>query len=234
MRRKTKLIVTLTAVLLGATTLQLYPLFVALPETARPHLASAIPSQIDGWTIRDLPMAETEEGKNYLLSTLQYDDYVSRLYTHGPSVVSVYVAYWAPGKVPPRMVGVHTPDTCWVMNGWRCEERLRGATLMLGSGEQLLPGEFGIYSLKGMKQHVYFWHVVDGRAYSYMHEGAPSVHSIWAQLPDLRFGLRQKREQFFVRVSSNQPWNIIWQTPGVQVLFRALGQLAISASQSPP
>jgi hypothetical protein len=63
--------------------------------------------------MEDVPLAQTEELVNTVEGRLRFDDVISRLYTSGSNQVGVYIAYWEPGKVPVRMVGVHTPDTCW-------------------------------------------------------------------------------------------------------------------------
>lgn len=223
----------LGALLAVAILLQLWTGTNQPPDREPPNLALLIPQSLSGWTVRELPLAETEEAKNSAISMLQFDRYVSRSYTQGGLVITIYAAYWKPGKVPPRMVGVHTPDTCWIMNGWSCTQRERAVSLKLANGAPLKPAEAGTYTIVGNVQHVYFWHLVDGQPYSYVQEGAPSLSTIKAQLSDIRFGIRQKREQFFVRIASNQPWDPVWQNPGIQELFDALGRLALRAPTQP-
>lgn len=199
------------------------------PDRPPPFLTTDIPVALPGWSYRELPLAETEETRNAVVNALQFDQFVSRSYTRGAVTVTIYAAYWRADKVPPRMVGVHTPDTCWIMNGWKCTEREREIPLTLVDGTSLKPAEAGTYTIAGNNQHVYFWHLVGGRPYSYVQEGSPSLSTMKAQLADLRFGLRQKQEQYFVRVASNQPWSEVWQNPGIQALFRSLADLTLAA-----
>lgn len=222
---------TLGALVVSAAALQLWTGTNHPSDHEPPDLARLIPENLPGWTMKPLPLAETEEATNDVASILQFDRYVSRSYTRGAAIVTIYVAYWRADKVPPRMVGVHTPDTCWIINGWKCTQRERAIPLRLADGTPLKPVEFGTYAIAGNNQHVYFWHLVGGRPHSYVQEGSPSLTTMRAQLTDLRFGLRQKQEQYFVRVASNQPWLEVWQNPGIQALFRSLADLTLAAHE---
>jgi hypothetical protein len=93
------------------------------PPTLTQPLTSVIPDQIPGWVVKDLPIAETEEMKKAVDEILNYDDAVYRNYNQGQTTISVYVAYWKPGKMSPRLIAAHTPDVCWVNNGWKCTAR---------------------------------------------------------------------------------------------------------------
>ncbi len=109
----------LTAIgLVGYTALRPLP-----PPTLTQSLASLVPEKIPGWTVKDQPIAETEEMKKAVDEMLNYDDAVYRIYTQGKTTISVYVAYWKPGKMSPRLIAGHTPDVCWVNNGWKCTAR---------------------------------------------------------------------------------------------------------------
>jgi len=190
-----------------------------------PDLDRLVPRAVQGWTTRDLPLAETEETKNAVASILQFDGHVSRAYTRAGITVTVYVAYWRPGKVPPRSVGVHTPDTCWIQNGWQCTRRERAVVLQAADGVFLKPAESGTYSTGGSNQHVYFWHLVGGQPYAYHQEG---LHSLVSPLQDLlTFGLNQRREQLFVRVAANVPLPQIWTDSGFAEVTLALAALGL-------
>jgi hypothetical protein len=214
--------------LAGAIALQLLAYFNQPPILPSPQLAKMIPTELPGWEGRELPLADTEEGRIAVSNSLQFDQHVSRIYTRGKVSISIYVAYWEPNKVPPRLVGVHTPDTCWIMNGWACTKRVRAVPLKLIDSTSLMPAEVGTYTFAGTVQYVYFWHLVDGHVYAYEQEGPPSFSTIRAQLEDLKFGFRQRREQYFIRIASNQPWYDIWLNPGVQELFGALARLGLA------
>ncbi len=190
-----------------------------------PSLAEAVPAEIPGWQSRVVPLAETEELKQAVSEVLQFDDVLTRGYSSPGADITLYIAYWRPGKVPPRSVGVHTPDTCWVQNGWTRETREYRVPLATVRGP-LKPAESGTYRLHGTRLHVLFWHLVGGRPYAYEQEG---LHALSAPLQDLfTFGLRQRREQLFIRLSCNQPFERVWQDPGVQELLAALGRLGLT------
>lgn len=75
-----------------------------------------------GWKVDFQPIADTPEMKAKVDELLNYDDAVFTVYTKGSERLSVYIAYWAPGKMSHRLVAGHTPDVCWVGAGWRIVE----------------------------------------------------------------------------------------------------------------
>ena len=155
------------ALLLIAISLQFYATHRVSPGRPPPVLATDIPVALPGWSYRELPLAETEETRNAVMNTLQFDQFVSRIYHRGPAIVTIYAAYWGPNKVPPRAVGVHTPDTCWVQNGWTRLDRTHAVQLTTPQGTAFKPAEYGVYTAGHARQNVYFWHLVGGAAYSY-------------------------------------------------------------------
>ena len=222
---KVKLWIPLLVLLFVATVLQI------IASNQRPAplkdftLADMIPKRLPNWDADDLPLANTEELRNAVAKTLNFDEYISRIYRQGSVTVTIYAAYWQHDKVPPRSVGVHTPDTCWVQNGWFCIQRDNAISLKAPVEGSLKPVEFGIYTLRETTQYVYFWHLVGGKSYSYNQEG---LHSITAPLQDMfTFGLNQRREQLFVRIASSVPFEQIWQDPGIKLLLESLGHLGL-------
>ena len=81
-------------------------------------LSNIIPKEINGWSYTDFDLANSEESSDRIASFLNFDDSLYRVYVKGNVRVGVYIAYWTPGKVSYRWAGAHTPDTCWVVNGW--------------------------------------------------------------------------------------------------------------------
>lgn len=200
------------------------------PPTKAGQLADLLPSSVDGWSSKDMPIAETDEMKAQVESRLVYDDYVVRLYERGGTAVMAYVAYWSPGKMPYRMVGAHSPDTCWVQNGWTRENRTQWT--QCPNGDLLRqPIEWGTYSRPGSFQHVIFWHLVGGESYGFDQLGG---HNIFGTFHDFkRFGLQQRREQYFIRISSNRPIDEIWADPGFQKVITAIGALGVPPGAPP-
>jgi hypothetical protein len=192
------------------------------PPTKSGTLAETLPTNLEGWKVTDVPIAETEEMKANVESRLVYDDHVVRLYERGATAVMVYVAYWSPGKMPYRMVGAHSPDTCWVQNGWSRSSRDQWKSCPDGRGLEF-PIEFGTYERQGLLQHVIFWHLVGGETYGFDQlEG----HNFLGLFHDFaRFGLQQRREQFFIRVSSNRPMAELWRNPDFVSILEPITRL---------
>ena len=90
----------------------------APPISLDQSLSNIIPKEINGWSYTDFDLANSEESSDRIASFLNFDDSLYRVYVKGNVRVGVYIAYWTPGKVSYRWAGAHTPDTCWVVNGW--------------------------------------------------------------------------------------------------------------------
>lgn len=184
------------------------PLTMILPETA------------PGWTVMDEPVAETEEIKRAVAEMLNFDEAIVRTYRRGKDSLSVYVAYWRPGRIHPRLIAQHTPDICWPGAGW--EVKGKGTSPILsGSGGQTPPGQIRIFSIKGHLLHVVFWHLVGGDA----NRGIdPTGLSFFRYLrSDLQSG---QREQYFIRLSSTVPYEQLQDEPlfiGVMHKLATLG-----------
>jgi hypothetical protein len=150
-----------------------------------------------------------------------------------------------------RLIAGHTPDVCWVGAGWvgrkaesvklkaeslrlkaesvRLEAeggkleaeglKLKAENLKL-SDERGLPMEYREFQLGGQTEYVVFGHVVGGRSMSYGTGDLPPwygfVADLWAR------GLRQREEQFFVRISSNRPLAEFQDTPPVRCFIQRL------------
>ncbi len=211
-------------IFLAAVAIQAYPLFVTSEVTKTDDLDNLISRDLPGWSSQELPLGETEEVRNTVERRLNFDDYFSRVYRSGETQVGVYIAYWEPGKTAVRMVGAHTPDTCWVQNGWVCTDRESNVQKEVGNTD-LKPGEFGIYEIRDNVQHVLFWHLVGDRVYGYEQEDS---HNRFATLHDMiNFGLNQRQEQYFIRISSNRPFSEIWDDAGFQQLMQDIGNLGL-------
>ncbi len=177
-----------------------------------------------------MPLAETEELQNAVESQLRFDDAISRVYQQGATQLILYVAYWSPGKEPIRLVQNHTPDRCWVSNGWTCLDEEYAVTKEVPSHDVALkPAEWRIFQHGRNNeevQHVLFWHIAGDDVVIYRKQ---EVMDRTAALKDMfRFGLEQRREQFFVRLSSNAPIERIWDDPGVAQIVSDLADLCLA------
>ena len=190
-------------------------------------LSERLPTELPGWISREVPLAETAEGRSVVEGILRYDDYFSRLYRRGEIELTVYIAYWLPNKMPPKLIAQHTPDQCWTANGWTCEERASRVTF---EGLSLLPSETGIYTHSRLgRLHVAFWHLVGGHPYHYGSDTIPFI--LLAPLKELlHFGANQRHEQYFIRLASNVPLSRVWQEPGGDLLLEKLAKLGLQGT----
>lgn len=159
--------------------------------------------ELPGWTVSHQPIAETEEMKRAVAEQLNYDDAVYAIYAANGLRISVYAAYWTPGKMPYRMIATHTPDVCWVGGGWKC--LVRGTQLMAASERSKpLEAEHRVFELGGISEHVIFCHFASGKLLRYETEAHPPWYAMFADV--FRTGVHQRGEQLFFRISSNRPY----------------------------
>ncbi len=213
------------AILFFAFGLQAYFAFIPPPEpTFNNKLAEVTPAKLPGWQVQDLEIADTPEASMRVSKFLNFDDSIFRTYTKDDTQVGLYIAYWGPGKVSYRWAGAHTPDTCWVKAGWECTKREYSIPFQ-HNGIQFQPAEYGVYKNKTDKQNVYFWHLVGGRAYGYKQQETPNI---FAALIDIkRHGLNLRKEQFFIRLSSNKTIDQLKQMPGFLEILDSLAQIGL-------
>jgi hypothetical protein len=134
----------------------------------------------------------------------------------------------------PRLVAAHTPDVCWPGNGW---VRDKAAETKQGAGSYELVtagfarGECRVFVANGKPEYVVFWHKVGDEMLSYKNGWAPPW---WAWLDELwRGGLNLRKEQLFVRVSSDKPLETIWSKPEMEPLRKALLEMGLRAKTKP-
>ena len=142
-----------------------------------------------------------------------------------PVLVTVYVAHWSPGQAPVSLVASHTPDACWPGSGW---EALPNAEphAALPLDQRILPvAEHRLFQNNGQPPlHVWFWHVYDGRVINYR-----DPYSVPALLElALRYGFRREGGQYFVRLSSNAPWETLAADPLIRRLFANLAPTGLA------
>ena len=146
------------------------------------------------------------------------------MFEKGDTFVGLYIAYWSPGKASYRWAGAHTPDTCWVQNGWTRIDRKYSVPFQHNS-DQFQPAEFGIYEKNGDAQTVYFWHLVGGAAFGYEQQGG---HNILGALLDIKHhGLNLRQEQFFIRLSSNRNLDDLQRLSGFDQILDSLSTIGL-------
>jgi hypothetical protein len=197
-------------------------------------LNQALP-EVSGWARREIPIAASSAAMASAQGILNFSQARQVLYVRGSTQILVYVAYWEPGKVSIVDAGSHNPDSCWVRNGCVRTERVYSVPGKIGERE-LLPYESGQYIVpNGGKQNVAFWHLVNGEPNRYEDQEAGWRNGLIGRLErlplvwkDIRtYGLNQKNEQMFVRISSGSRIEDLMADPANGGLFEALTRLGM-------
>lgn len=220
-------------VLLSAVSLQCYQgIFYKPRATVTEKLAVSIPWEIPGWICEDEDANQSEEYQEAVDKYLNFDDSILRNYTKGTTQVKLYIAYWLPMKMTVRLVSIHTPDVCWTRAGWKCSEKASAITPQVGD-TALKPAEFRVFQINDAPQYVYFWHMVAGRVH--IADNDMGNWSPWNSLTTLRkYGLNQRNEQMFIRISSNEPFKNFWNDPGFQKLMAGVAETASLFPETAP
>ena len=218
-------------VLVAAVAMQGRQAWRAVPGGREPHLANVIPRVVENWQSREVALGANEFLANEVEKVLNYDEVVSREYRRGGESFGVYVAYWGAGKMPTRLVASHTPDRCWTENGWHCLG-MKFKLVEMVDGRPLQPGEWRVFEPPqgGGPTYVLYWHLVEGRTYDYGNRfnDVPSPVLWWKDA--LQQAFLGSREQYFIRLTSSQPLEELWDDPGFREVVRGLGRLGLAAA----
>lgn len=216
-----------------AVLLQFLPSLRTVPPTRAPHLGTAVPLDLPGWRGREVPLGPTEFMSGEVEKVLRFDEAVSREYTKDGRSFTVYAAYWGAGKMPTQLVASHTPDRCWTENGWRCLEMKFRQQRVIGS-EVLQPAEWRLFAPPRGDQpvHVMYWHLVEGVAYNYgARLNSVPDPMLWAK-DAVRQALLGNREQYFIRLTSTEPLEELWDDPGFSEVLRGLAGIGLAENSN--
>jgi len=215
------------------------------------RLAQRIVRDVEGWTVSDEPLGVTEAATESALNLLNLDDFVYRRYQRGTNYFTIYVAHWVAGKMPTRLVAIHTPDRCWTENGMRCVDLRFGQTYLLRD-RKLLPAEWRVFvprqeldhekvwgrsgsgakeASSGPRVQVIYWHLVAGKLYDYgrRFNAVPDPWRWWKDtLEQAAYG---SQEQFFVRVASETPIELLFSDPGFLEVLESVANLGLYAGE---
>ena len=188
----------------------------APPVGPAPDLAAILPAQADGWGVR------TAEDLYRFTDVLETDHLAQRTYFRRTPdgdllQVTIYLAYWPAGQAPVSLVASHTPDACWPGSGWVAQPAAARARLTV-DGRVLPPAESRLFRNGDFPQHVWFWHIYDGRPIAYRNPYSPRELLRLA----LRYGFGREGPQLFVRVSSNRDWPAFADDPLLRGIFHRL------------
>jgi len=193
------------------------------PQRAKPapDLLALLPAQADGWRV-----ASTEDLYSFR-EQLQTDKLVQRSYVRsdpdGPTELTVYLAYWAPGQSNPGLVAIHTPDGCWPGAGWAPQPTGRTTERITTLGRPLAEAEYRFFVGGGFPQYVWYWHLYDGRPLVQRNAYSP----VGLLRLVFSYGFKPPSDQLFVRLSCNRPWSALDRDPLVAEIFRHLQPLGL-------
>lgn len=188
-----------------------------------PVLEALLPASIPGWQVR------TPDDLYQFSGILQTTTLLQRTYTRrtdrGMEEITAYVAYWPAGQTSVSRVASHTPDACWPGSGWNADPgKSQHRLVLISGGAPLAPTEYRIFhGEQTPPQHVWFWHVFDGRVIDYR-----DPYSIPALLQiAVNYGFRRQGSQYFIRLSSNRSWGEIATEPLTLQLVEHLRPLGL-------
>jgi len=186
-----------------------------------PDLAAILAGSHDGW------VATPSNELSQFTAQLQTDRLAQTTYkrptARGPLEITVYLAYWPVGQAPVSFVAAHTPDACWPSSGWLMRPQGSPRVALSIGQHELEEAEYRLFNQGEFVQHVWYWHLYDGRV---IHpEGVRSPRQLLMMA--LKYGFHREGEQLFVRVSSNQPWETIATEPLLQEIFARLAPFGL-------
>ncbi len=179
-----------------------------------PNLYSILPATVPGWEV------DTTGDLYQFASLLQTDilaqrTYVKRTGDNSRIQITLYAAYWRAGQTSVSSVASHTPDACWPGAGWQSLAPPAAAPVPSVAGRTLSPPEYRFFKSGNFPQHVWFWHLFDGRPIAFRdpYSAVELLRIAW------RYGFRRDGDQLFVRVSSNVPWATFADEPLLTQFF---------------
>jgi hypothetical protein len=172
-------------------------------DSSGPDVQAVLPGAPSGWAAFDAHDLSQFSG------VLHTDFLSQRVYVSGTGdsrvQVTLYIAYWPPGRIPVSTVDAHTPDACWPAEGWLTKAVANPVAGFSVGSRQLAPAEARVFTAMGTQQYVWFWHLYAGRPIPYQNPYSlrELASSAW------HYGFRKGGDQLFVSVASNRPWDEI-------------------------
>lgn len=203
------------------------------------HLEAAIPMDFDGLKGRDIPLGATEEVMRATEKILAVNEFLNREYTMPDGRrFSVYISYWAPKKEPVRVASTHTPDRCWVRNGWKNDDSKKKQHEVLNvAGKNLMPAYYREYTVENMekiyRRYVWFWFVVDGKRYDYKTSDNYAPNPIMYVKNMVEDALQGSPEMYFVRIDSDIPLAELFKAKEFKSALEKLGELILFEKKQP-
>lgn len=195
------------------------------------YLKGKVPETITGWKAKDEPLGATEVVKGQVEAILNYDDYVFRIFSRGTARIGVYVAYWKRDRMPVSRVASHTPDRCWTENGWTCES-MKFNEVWTIADKRLQPTQRRIFiSPASTRENVAFWHLINGKAFDFGERFTMFTHPGKWLRDTVSYAALGSEEQYFIRLTSDRPFEEFKGDPGWEALLQALAKLGLAESE---
>lgn len=192
-------------------------------------LIQRLPETVGSWVGREESLGPSEFVAAQAERILNFDDYAYRIYRRGNQTLGVYIAYWEAGRMPTHKVASHTPDRCWTENGWRCDD-MRFSVPVAFHGVELKPAQWRQFTPPGRAgdtQFVLFWHTVGDELYDYGDRFNARPHPVKWLRDSLAYAVKGSQEQFFIRLTSDQPVEEVLKDPSLAPLMEVLAELGL-------
>lgn len=204
-------------------------------EKPKGHMEKIIPPSPAGWTSKELPLGPTEEVVRSVEKNLDTSDYYNREFTSPDGSMSfvVYISYWGAGKADTKQASAHTPDRCWVLNGWKSDENAMRSDLVFDyDGVRLIPAYYREMTFQSdvgrASRNVAFWHVYDGRRFDY---GSSNTIYGTVSLSYIKYAFEAAfagaPEQYFIRIDSACKFEDLARQKGFREVVKSLGKLVL-------
>lgn len=199
------------------------------------HISKTIPQNPKGWTSEELPLGNTPELERATRKTLLANEYFNREYKSKDKSFVVYIAYWKKGQEGTANASSHTPDRCWVQNGWENHKDMMkyAYEMPIVRGQKLMPAyyrflTFETKSGEKISRNVMFWHVTEGKRYDYG-KGSTRVRNPLDYLKNAFIAsFIGSPEQYFIRIDTSDNCDELLKDEGFQEVLSALGKMALA------
>ncbi len=207
-------------------------------STAVGYLKTQIPDKFMGVTSVEKPLGATEEVSRASEKILNVSDYLHREYTlSSGKKFTLYISYWEPGKDHIINAAAHTPDACWVGNGWVCNPNTRRTSDFIGINnvvdKKLKPAIYREYSYstslfekKSYSRYVWYWFLTDGKVYSYTKTNSFPNPFVW-MANMLKYMQQDVPEMYFIRIDADFPIDELREDKEFQHMLIYLGNMIL-------
>ncbi len=199
------------------------------------ELKQTIPISPAGWTSVELELGPTEEAKRSAEKILGANEYLNREYRSPDGRISfvAYSAYWEKGTANGRVVVDHTPDKCWVLNGWKNDKsKARSDLVFEFDGIKLIPAFYRRMTFDNLSgtvvRYVCFWHIMDGKRYDYG-DSATFYNSFTFEYlyASMVSTFKGAPEQYFIRLDSAVDFSVLKNERAFQEVVKAFAKIAL-------